>query len=172
MNGTTLIRNPGVESLLEVLHQERRVLERLMYRLSEANLLVEARQDRFLALASDDVGYIETQLGEVEILRAILVAGIATTRNVPESELSLREIIQRAQPEHAALLERELEALRDLTQDIDNVKHDISAASSERLAATQTAIARLVEGPAQHCGRDGSPGRSESSFVGGFRGEL
>ena len=172
MNGTTLIRNPGVESLLEVLHQERRVLERLMYRLSEANLLVEARQDRFLAFASDDVDYIETQLGEVEILRAILVAGIAATWDVPESELSLRAIIQRAQPEHATLLERELELLRELTREIGEVKHIISDASSERLKATQTAIARLVEGPAQNYGRDGSPGRPETSSVGGFRGEL
>lgn len=172
MNGVTLIRQPGVESLIEILHQERRVLERLMYRLAEASLLVEARQDRYLALASDDVSYIEAQLGEVEMLRAILVAGIAKTWDVAEDELSLSIIIQRADPAHALILERELDLLRSLTSEIDTLKRSITTISSERLSATQTAITRLVDGPARGYGRDGSPDPSRYPAGSGFRGEL
>lgn len=157
MNGTTLVIEPSIEPLFEILHQERRVLERLVYRLSEARLLIDARKDRFLAPSTDDVAIIESQLGEVELLRAILITGLAEQWEVDPDQVTLRTIIQGAAPGHRELLERELDQLRSLTQEVEGLKHDISTKTRERLEATQVALSRLASGPADVYGRDGSP---------------
>jgi hypothetical protein len=146
-DSTVATRHPGIEVLLEILHEEHRVLERLAYRLSEADLLIEARQDRHLASASGDLSSVERQLGEMEMLRAIVVAGIAQTWGVPEHELALCDIIERAPPGLAKLLENERERLRALAAGIEALKHSISETSKEQLEVTQRAVDGLAEYP-------------------------
>ena len=163
MNGTTVVIDPTIEPLFEVLHQERRVLERLVFRLSEAQMLINAGQDRYLAPAADDVTAIESQLGEVEMLRAILITGLAERWGVDADQLTLRAIMRDASPEHRELLERELDQLRELTREVSDLKHGITATSLEQLEATQTALNRLASGPADVDGRDRSPRSSVSS---------
>lgn len=144
MNVTTLVIEPSIEPLFEILHQERRVLERLVYRLSETGLLIDARKDRYLAFSLDDVAAVESQLSEVELLRAILITGLAEQWDVAPGQLTLRAIIRGAAPGHRELLEREFDKLRALTQEIEGLKNDLSIKTRKRLEATRVALSRLA----------------------------
>lgn len=149
MKSADLFGEPGIETLLEVLRNERSILGRLNLQLSEAGFLVRASLDRFLVLAADDIGYLEAELGELEMLRAIIVAGLASGLGVPGRDLSLAEIITRVEPKYRDLLVRELELLRHLTREIARAKDSISSLAADRLAATRTAISELADVPAE-----------------------
>lgn len=149
MKLTDLFGEPSVETLLEVLRNERSILERLDLQLGEAGFLVRAHLDRFLVHAADDIGYLETELSELEILRAIVVAGVASSWGIPGRDLSLTEIIDRVEPKYRDLFVRELELMRHLTREIARAKDSISSLAADRLAATRTAISELADVPAE-----------------------
>ena len=163
MNRTTVVIDPTTETLFEVLLQERRLLELLIFRLSEAQLLIDARQDRYLGPASDDVAAIERQLGEVELMRAILITGLAERWGVDPDEMTLRSIMRDASKEHQEQLRRELDQLCRLTQEVSVLKQAISTTSVEHQEATQNTLNRLASGLVTSYGSEGSPRSSAAS---------
>ena len=60
-------------ALATVLHQEVAILDDLVFRLVKAELLIEAREARFLGLAIDEIDDRAAELGEVELLASDLI---------------------------------------------------------------------------------------------------
>lgn len=67
----------NLQRLAETLWEERRVVERLHYRLTCAKLLLAADASRFVPLAIDEVDDVVDELQEIELLREGLLADVA-----------------------------------------------------------------------------------------------
>jgi hypothetical protein len=66
-----------IQDFSEVLFQERRVLELLLFKLEEEQLLLEMGRSRWLALASREVETVLDELNKVELARSVAFAGVA-----------------------------------------------------------------------------------------------
>ncbi|MDF1595973.1 MAG: hypothetical protein P1T08_07745 [Acidimicrobiia bacterium] len=147
MNELMLMLQPGVEPLLEILRRERDILESLLARLRQVGELVLSHPDRSLASAARQVSNLEDQLGTTEMMRALIVAGIAEEWHINDYDLSLRTIISRGHPDHAQALGQRLDELVALTNEIDSLRPSLEQSTRERLEAAQLGIERLAGTP-------------------------
>lgn len=147
MNELKLMLQPGVEPLLEILRRERDILESLLARLRDVGELVVSHPDRSLASVAGQVSNLEDQLGTTEMIRSLIVAGIAGEWRMNEYDLPLRTIISRGHPEHAQALGQRLDELVALTGAIDSLRLSLEQSTRERLDAAQLGIERLADLP-------------------------
>ena len=137
MNDMTLIQHSDIDSLVEVLRRERQILDLLEDRYWELGALIASEEDRPLSSAVKGVADAEQHLGTVEMLRALVVAGIAEVWGVPEHDLSLRAIIERSPQERAETLADALMYFRETKLAIDLLKTSIVEMARERLESSQ-----------------------------------
>jgi len=67
----------SLQTFSEVLFQERRVLELLLFKLETERLLLGTGQERWLALASREVDTVLDELNKVELARSVVLAQTA-----------------------------------------------------------------------------------------------
>ncbi len=144
MNEVTLIQQPGVDSLLEVLDRERRLLAALRAKLWEIAALIASERDPALAPAARQIAGLERQLGTTELLRAVVVAGLADLWDEPPHDFSLRAIIRRSDHEQAVVLGAELDELLEITKSVELLRHSIAGVARERLEAAHLACERAA----------------------------
>ncbi len=133
---------PSIEALTGVLAHQQRLLERLLFRLNEVALLLAAGEHRFLVRAVDEAEEIEQQLGEADMVRALVVQGLGERWGVPESEMTLEAIIQRAAEGPGRRLTDIKDEMRELVDQIEAVRRDgltLAAMRSERSEQTLAA---------------------------------
>jgi FlgN protein len=68
----------ALQAFSDVLFQERRLLELLLFKLDEERLILEAGQTRWLALASREIETVLDELNKVELARSVAFAELAT----------------------------------------------------------------------------------------------
>lgn len=136
------ILQSDIDSLLEILRRERHFLDDLHSRMREAGALMAAEREEALASAARHIVEVEQQLGTAEMLRALVVAGIAERWEIPDYELPLRSIIKRAPAGQAEALSRDLDHLREITRSIDSLRSSTAAAARRRLEVAQLATGR------------------------------
>ena len=79
----------SLQALSEVLFQERRVLELLVFKLDTERLLLDAGRERWLALASREVDTVLDELNKVELARSVTMAQAAPDLGLgPEATLA------------------------------------------------------------------------------------
>ena len=127
------ILNSDIDSLLEILSRERHILDDLQGRMREAGALMATEREGALASAARQIAEVEKQLGTAEMLRAVVVAGIAERWGIPEYDLSLRSIIKRVPDGQAEALSRDLDHLREITRSIDSLRCSTASAARRRL---------------------------------------
>ena len=69
------------------------ILDDLQSRMREAGALMATEREEALASAARQIAEVEQQLGTAEMLRALVVAGIAQRWGIPEYDLPLRSIM-------------------------------------------------------------------------------
>ena len=84
-------------ALTTVLHQEVAVLDDLIFRLVKAELLIEAREARFLGLAIDEIDDRAAELGEIELARALAARDAAESVGL-HADASLSELVSSKPP--------------------------------------------------------------------------
>jgi hypothetical protein len=67
----------SLRAFSEVLFQERRVLELLLFKLETERMLLDAGMERWLALASREVDTVLDELNKVELARSVVLAQAA-----------------------------------------------------------------------------------------------
>jgi hypothetical protein len=67
----------ALQAFSDVLFQERRLLELLLFKLDEERLVLEAGRTRWLALASREVETVLDELNKVELARSVAFAKLA-----------------------------------------------------------------------------------------------
>ena len=81
-------------ALVGVLRQEQAALDWLAFKVSEAELLTESQESRFLTMIVDEVDEIADELGTIEVARAMIVAELCDALGRPgEDEISLSDLI-------------------------------------------------------------------------------
>lgn len=132
---TTLIdRAPTVETLGGVLQHQHRLLERLLFRMHEVALLLAAGEHRFIVRAIDEVTEIEQQLGEADMVRALVVNGLAERWGIPKEDLSLAAIVEQVSEESGRRLAELREGMMELVEEVALIRrhgHHLAVHRSE-----------------------------------------
>ncbi len=121
-----------VEDLVEALQRQRGSLEQLRYRFVALELLVEAREARYLDWASQDLARARRQAREADLTRAAIVGRleIPGTPGAP----SLREVAAVAPSPWAGILRDHHDSLGDLVAEIELHGHAIAQQGRDGLA--------------------------------------
>ncbi len=136
-------------ALVGVLRQEQAALDWLAFKISEAELLTDSREGRFLPMIVDEVDEIADELGTIEVARAMVVAELCDALGRPgEDDITLSDLIALAPPE----IESALAELRtELTELTDHLTATAArgTASAQIHKATITSALNNLE-PATH----------------------
>jgi hypothetical protein len=117
----------GLSELSDILWRERRLLELLVFKLEEEQLLLGAGRTRWLTLAGQEIETVRDEIRRVELLRATAVDALAPGLGLePGTSLrALGEVVDQPwreilQAHRSALLAstREIEALADTNRDL------------------------------------------------------
>lgn len=83
----------ALQAFSDVLMQERRVLELLLFKLETERLLLDTGRDRWLTLASREVDTVLDELNKVELARSITMAQIAPELGL-DSSATLATVVE------------------------------------------------------------------------------
>ncbi len=107
----------GLPQLSAVLWRERELLEHLLFKLEEEQLLLSAGRTRWLPHATCEVEVVLEQIREAELERAMQVEAVAMDLGLPAGP-SLRQLSQTAPTPWSEMLRGHREAFLTLTQEI------------------------------------------------------
>ena len=131
-----------LSQLTQDLWTDRQLVELLLFKLVEAQLLLAADETRFVPSALSEVEAVMERIRDAEDDRASTVAELATEWQVAGGTLTLNEIVRRAPEPHASMLDEHRSAFRRLTDEIEQVTRE-----NRRLATDATGrVKALLEG--------------------------
>ena len=136
-------------ALVGLLNREARLLERLVFKLTETELLTAAGESRFMGLILDEVDDVSADLGGIEVARSMLVADLCDALGI-DDDVPLQELIAYAPADTSSLLFELRDRLITAADDLATVAASGSGttkAQIERVADTLTRI-----GPASSSG--------------------
>ena len=120
-----------VEELADVLGDERRLLENLVFRLLEARALLTGNEVRFLGWAAADVEAAAASVREVELRRATVVCALSG-----DDRATITTLVRTAPEPWATLLEDHRASLGRLAAEVGaalEVTHELAQVALERL---------------------------------------
>ncbi len=162
--GSASIPSERFVALVGLLNREVRLLDRLVFKLTETELLTSAGEARFMGLILDEVDDVSTDLGGIEVARAMLVADLADALGV-EEEVSLQELIAYAPADTAPLLNELRERMITAAGDLERVAAGGSETSRRQLERVSGALERLQPGLVGPSAYDEFGGQSVESPV-------
>jgi hypothetical protein len=110
----------ALSAVCNLLWEEREVLERVLFKLVEQQLIVEAGQTRWLAAANNEVEAAAMALRGSEVLRSAEVDALAEVLGLAPGA-TLAELAAAAPEPWADMLREHRDALIVLTMDMDNL---------------------------------------------------
>ena len=103
-----------------ILWRERQLLELLVFKLEEEQLVLAAGKARWLTHATREVETVLAEIKKVELDRAVMVDAVAASLGIGDSP-SLRELSETAAPPWNKVFEEHRRSLLELAQEIDGV---------------------------------------------------
>jgi hypothetical protein len=147
-----LLVNERYIALVGVLNRELVLLERLVFKLSEAELLIRAEESRFLAQIFDEVDAVDSSLGALEVARSMLVGDVTAALGLANDSLTLSQLIEYSPDLAVEPLEGLMRRLTDAMSEVSDLRERGSRAVIERLDRLSEAVERVEPGV---FGRDG-----------------
>ena len=138
-----LLLNERYIALVGVLNRELILLDRLIFKLSEAEMLTRAEESRFLGKVSDEVDGVREDLGALEVARSMLVGDITAALGLANDTLTLSQLIAYAPVLAVDPLEGLTKRLVDATEEIHTLREQGSRAVMEKLDQINGAIDRV-----------------------------
>ena len=129
----------GLNELSTALWRERELLEMLLFKLEEEELVLASGRSRWLGRASREVESVLDQIRGVELGRAMEADDAAREVGIPEGA-SLLELAKAAPSPWNDLLRGHHVALTDVTSQIDAIAHSNRDVLSQAVRATQDAL--------------------------------
>jgi hypothetical protein len=134
----------GLQEVSTTLWQERNLLELLLFKLEEEQLLLAAGRTRWLARATREVEVVLERIREAEIMRAIEVDMVAPSLLLQPGP-SLQQLAESAPSPWDTMFQDHRQAFLELTEEITS----LAAANRELVArgqrATQDFLANFVD---------------------------
>ncbi len=141
-----LLINERYIALVGVLNRELALLDRLIFKLSEAELLTRADESRFLGKIFDEVEAVESDLGALEVARSMLVGDVTAALGLANDTLSLRQLIEYAPDLAVEPLEGLLRRMGEAMEEVQELRERGSRVVIERLDQLHAAVERLEPG--------------------------
>ena len=126
-------------ALTTVLQQEVAILDDLIFRLVKAELLIEAREARFLGLAIDEIDDRAAELGEVELARALAARDAATAVGL-DADASLSDLVAHAEPAFRGVLGDLQSRLRVLSEEVEELTQNGAMTLRARIDEARAAV--------------------------------
>lgn len=138
--GSSSIPAERFVALVGLLNREARLLERLVFKLAETELLTAAGESRFMGLILDEVDDVSKDLGGIEVARSMLVADLCDALGL-QDDISLHELIAYAPADTSPLLDE----LRDRMIAAANEVTEIAAQGSSTTQAQLDRVSSTLE---------------------------
>lgn len=154
----------GLETLANVLWEERHIAELLLYKLLTAKLVLASDERRFVSLAIAEVERVIEALRNAESRRNATVAAIADRWGYPREELKLAVLAREAPQPWRDVFADHRDGFHELTTQIEEaaeenrrlmssalegVRQALDALTGRQPGATYTATGRVAATPAE-----------------------
>lgn len=154
----------GLNELSTVLWRQRELLETLLFKLEEEELVLASGRTRWLGRATREVEAVLDQMRTVELGRAVEADEAAREVGLVEGA-SLLELAKAAPSPWNDLLRSHHVALTDLTSQIDTIARSNRDVLSQAMRASQEALMGMTSTPATYGQRGGTAQTIDSSFL-------
>lgn len=154
----------GLNELSTALWRERELLEMLLFKLEEEELVLASGRTRWLGRATREVESVLDQIRGVELGRAIEADDAAREVGIPEGA-SLLEIARAATSPWNDLLRGHHVALTDITSQIDAIAHSNQEVLQQSVRATQEALMGISATVKTYDPKGGSAQAVDASFL-------
>lgn len=131
------LAQPTAEKLEVLLQGERRVLEQLLFRTTELELLLGGGEHRYVARALDEIADAEDELGMYELSRSIIVEAL-----IPEGTGGDSNAFVELCADRPALVQL-IDDLRRLLTAVENSRDRCRRLATEKAVASGSASRRL-----------------------------
>lgn len=132
----------GAMALAEVskiLLKERRLLELLLFKLTEEQLLLASGHARWLTAAAEEVELVLEEIGRTELARALAVSEVAEGLSLPPDP-TLGQLADAAPPPFDAVFREHRDAFLALTAEVE----ETARANRELVHRGQSAVAQAL----------------------------
>ena len=130
-------------ALTGLLTREAELLGTLIFKLTEAELLVNAEQTRFLGLIVDEIEAAAGEVGSIEFARGLMVADIAFSLGLDSDDLPLSALTPHAPAHLHQTLDEVRDRLATALEQLDAVAGRGRSAIGRRLESLDTMMDRL-----------------------------
>lgn len=154
----------GLNELSTVLWRERELLEMLLFKLEEEELILASGRTRWIGRATREVEAVLEQIRGIELGRAIEADDAAREVGIEEGA-SLLEIAKAAPSPWNDLLRSHHVALTDVTSQIDALAHSNRDVLAQSVRATQEALVGVSNAPSTYDTKGGQGQRIDSAFL-------
>ena len=141
-----LLINERYIALVGVLNRELVLLERLVFKLTEAELLIRADETRFLPQIFDEVDCVDRDLGSLEVARSMLVGDVTAALGLANDSLTLSQLIEYAPDLAVEPLEGLMRRLKETMGEVTELRERGTRAVIERLDRLTQAVERVEPG--------------------------
>jgi hypothetical protein len=129
----------GLREVSNILWRERHLLELLLFKLEEEQLLLAAGRDRWLARATREVEMVLEEIKHTELERAVEVERVSPELGLPANP-SLRQLAEAAPPPWQEILADHRQTFLSLTEEVS----DLVQTNRELLARGQRAVREVM----------------------------
>ena len=129
----------GLREVSTILWRERHLLELLLFKLEEEQLLLAAGRDRWLARATREVEMVLEEIKHTELERAMEVERVAADLGLPAGP-SLRQLAEAVPPPWQEILADHRQTFLSLTEEVS----ELVQANRELLARGQRAVREVM----------------------------
>jgi hypothetical protein len=145
---TKLLVNERYIALVGVLNRELVILERLAFKLTQAEMLARAEESRFLANIFDEIDSVREDLGALEVARSMLVGDVTAALGLANDTLTISQLVAYAPDLAVEPLEGLQRRMTQAMDEIQELKEVGSRAVVERLDQITRALDNIETGSA------------------------
>ncbi|PPK92141.1 FlgN protein [Kineococcus xinjiangensis] len=157
----------GLAEVSGILWKERELMELLLFKLEEEQLVLASGRTRWLAHATREVEFVLEQIRSTELLRAMEVDGVAAELGLSPSP-SLKALIDAAPEPWGELMRGHRDAFLALTTEIQN----LAEANRDLLNSGARAVRETLLGLDQTLDTYTAHGRNRVAATGGSRAHF
>lgn len=153
-NSRKLLVNERYIALVGVLNRELVVLERLIFKLTQAEMLARADESRFLSTIFDEIDSTRDDLGALEVARSMLVGDVTAALGLANDTLTLSQLIEYAPDLAVEPLEGLKGRLTEAMEEIKQLQELGSRIVLERLDSITLVLDKVEPTAFGHAGYD------------------
>ena len=129
-------------ALVGVINRECDLLRHLVFKLRSAEMLASAGEARFITLISDEIDAASSDLGAIEVARALLVADVTHHLGIAD-DATLLELAEHAPDDAFVPLQQARSRLIQLMAELDDAAQAATGAVTNRLDEVNTSLEKL-----------------------------